>query len=320
MHRSGTSCLTHALAAGGMHLGDELLEGTEADNLQGHAEAVEALAINEHILQFSGGAWDRPPSALHCDAESLARMDRFLGDLRRRPVAGWKDPRTVLTFPLWKPRLGDYRVVGCLRHPLSVAKSLAARESRPIEAGLALWETYNERLLEHLRAEDEFFLFDFDAGPAELQASTTAICRGLGLCTDGAVQSVFNPFLRHQACTEKITQPRLRALYHEIRELGRRRAANQNAAIARGTCASDDLASQLQHLARAHQLQNQVLQQIDERVKELEAHLIRLRANALYRAARFVGGLVERMWAPFGRTRTTPTPTLPSSHQQRHAA
>jgi hypothetical protein len=321
MHRSGTSCLTHALAAGGMHLGDELLEGTDVGNLEGHAEALEALAINDRILELSGGSWDRPPATLRSDAALGTRMERFLDGLRNHPVAGWKDPRTVLTFSLWKPRLHDYRVVGCLRHPQSVAKSLAAREAIPLDVGLGLWQTYNERLLAHLQAEQEFFLFDFDARPEELQSSTAAICRGLGLQTDASVQEVFNPFLRHQRCADAIADPRMRALYEELRDLARTRAANRPTAVPRAASqpTTAELTGQLRHLARAHELQNQVLQQIHERVKELEAHVVRLRSNPLYRAARALGRVMEMVSSPFRRKPQAPA-AAPPFRQHRAAA
>src|SRR5262249_52820288 len=108
MHRSGTSCLTRMLQQAGMFLGSDLMDVLACSNLEGHAEANEAVRINDRILERGGGAWDRVPATLCGDDDTASRMRAFLLTFDGHPVAGWKDPRTTLTWPLWKPHLPRY--------------------------------------------------------------------------------------------------------------------------------------------------------------------------------------------------------------------
>lgn len=216
MHRSGTSCLTHLLRQAGLYLGPDLMTETEGGNLEGHWESREALRINEHVLRLSGGAWDQPPAALQGDEESARWMARFIQDLSVHPVAGWKDPRTVLTFPLWRPHLAAYHVVACFRHPLNVAQSLAVRDGWPLERGLRLWADYVERLLDDVADAPDVFWFDYDAADHHLAARLEVLCRRLGLRFDRSVLATFNPFLRHHRGKEPITDPRIRGLYDTL--------------------------------------------------------------------------------------------------------
>jgi hypothetical protein len=64
----------------------------------------------------------------------------------------WKDPRACLTLPLWLQAWDSTPVaVMAFRHPIAVAKSLAARNGLSLRHGLALWETYNAQALWNLR-------------------------------------------------------------------------------------------------------------------------------------------------------------------------
>jgi hypothetical protein len=103
---------------------------------------------------------------------------------------GWKDPRNCLTLPFWLDLVPQARVVICLRHPLEVVRSLERRSYEIVrtnwprlyssraglqlwrtldratgglrlrprnffsaEHWLALWETYNRRVLEFTNPE-----------------------------------------------------------------------------------------------------------------------------------------------------------------------
>ena len=218
MHRSGTSCLVQILKACGMYFGDAA-ECPAADNMQGFGESPDVVAINDAILEGSGGDWDRVPAELHVAPEILQRMKAFVSGLHRAcpvsvvtsedlpadasrlPVSpqkvmsatirqccvrGWKDPRTVLTFPAWKPLISPYRVVVCFRHPTGVVKSLAVRDGMTTEEGYALWAAYAERLLDHVREEPRALWFDFDRTPDELESWLANACRQLQLTFAGS--------------------------------------------------------------------------------------------------------------------------------------
>jgi len=134
MHRSGTSCVTRMINGCGASLAVEVIPAN-ASNPLGHWEALESLEINDLILQCSGGNWACPPRSLKTDNYLRSRMRSFIGRLHRQGTAVWKDPRMVLTFPLWKSMLRNYRIVAVFRHPMSVAKSLNKRD------GFGIWDT-----------------------------------------------------------------------------------------------------------------------------------------------------------------------------------
>jgi hypothetical protein len=221
MHRSGTSCLAGMLQRAGMYLGKDLMDAAASSNPAGHAEAWEAVRINDRLLELSGGAWDRAPRRLAGDADTAARMAAFLAELRAEPVAGWKDPRTTLTFPLWRPHLADFRVAACLRHPLAAARSLRVRDGWPLARGLRLWADYNERLLEYTADLPGIYWFDFDLPPGELRASVRAFGRQVGLAGDAGA-GVFNRFLRHHQGAETLTDPAIRLLYDRLKARAQR--------------------------------------------------------------------------------------------------
>src|SRR5438132_6905958 len=135
MHRSGTSSLARMVNLCGASLGGPVA-GANDWNQTGHWESVEGLAINDLILHLSGGSWYNPPGHLYCDSLLRCKMKRFLGQLHRDGTAIWKDPRTVLTFPLWKPLLRNYTPVAIFRHPMSVARSLQRRDGFSLEKGV----------------------------------------------------------------------------------------------------------------------------------------------------------------------------------------
>ena len=258
MHRSGTSCLVQILRACGMHFGDADCHPA-ADNLQGFGEAPEVVAINDSILARSGGAWNCVPAKLQLDPQILERMKAFIAGLcrprsvtlvgsgplpadehsfpgvadsvllarvRRCSAWGWKDPRTILTFPLWKPLIVPYRIVACFRHPAAVAASLNVRDGTTMDEGYALWAAYAERLLEHVRDEQQVLWFDFDRTPEDIDSWLDHACRELNLARTPDAVAAFNKFQRHHHADLPLP-PRLAQLYGEL--VDRARRANDGA-------------------------------------------------------------------------------------------
>jgi hypothetical protein len=148
MHRSGTAMIARLLDELGLFQGVEI---------QGDHEALWFLDINEAILRRPNASWDRPahfdeflanPAAfdltsrcLHEDVSSRGSR-KFLGRYRAmrygsllkysRPW-GWKDPRTVLTLPLWLDVFPDAKLVYIVRNGVDVAHSLMVREQRGLQ-------------------------------------------------------------------------------------------------------------------------------------------------------------------------------------------
>lgn len=274
MHRSGTSCVAKALHEGGLYLGPELMDQTSADNLEGHWEALEAVRINDEILAASGAAWDSIPPDLSLVAPPGIddRITAFVKDLHQRPMHGFKDPRTLITFPLWKPHLGEVKIIACLRHPANVARSLARRRTDEwsIERGLKLWAEYNSRLLRYTAEADadSVYWFDYDASPEVVQALLEAIVRQLGL---NAPASGFNPFLRHHEEQPEVKDPLVAKLYAKLRQ----RAAARPSEISnlRSQSSTDTDALRLAQLRTAHSHHDELLQRQQAALTDLQRQL-----------------------------------------------
>lgn len=271
MHRSGTSCVAKALHEGGLYLGPELMDQTSADNLEGHWEALEAVRINDAILAASGAAWDSIPPDLSLVAPGGidGRIAAFVSDLAQRPMHGFKDPRTLITFPLWKPHLGEVKIVACLRHPYNVARSLARRRTDEwtIERGLKLWTQYNARLLRYCDEADpaSVYWFDYDAEPGAVQASLESIVRQLGL---NAPSSGFNPFLRHHEEQPVFEDPIVAELYAELRQ---RAAVSAQTQISSPKTETPSLP--LQQLRAVHSHHDELLQRQQAALADVQQRL-----------------------------------------------
>jgi hypothetical protein len=165
MHRSGTSAITGALA----HLGLAVPAPTDrwqttADNPD-HFESVALGLHDDALLERLGGAWDRPPDVSPGWESDPELAGDELGDPAvaanaafpdTAPVV-WKDPRVCLLLPYWLAHLpGPVAAVFIWRAPLSVARSLQARDGFNLEGAVALWEWYNRAALSGLRGVDTF--------------------------------------------------------------------------------------------------------------------------------------------------------------------
>jgi tetratricopeptide (TPR) repeat protein len=174
MHRSGTSCLAGMLQLAGFAAGT--VNDYAPNNRRGNREDPAIVALNDRVLRANGADWDDPPpidTPLWFD-EPHRRSRMSLLEAAATHDRPWmfKDPRTLLTLPLWREALPNPRRLGIFRHPLRVAQSLyyRAQGQQAIARGLALWTRYNEALLrEHERAA--FPLVCFDVSGAEFIAA-----------------------------------------------------------------------------------------------------------------------------------------------------
>lgn len=259
MHRSGTSFLCRSLHEAGMYLGNDVEILPHRNNLDGHWESVEAVAINKRLLALSGGAWDSIPPTIHADEPTAAQMASFVNGLNGHGTAGWKDPRTTVTWPCWKPHLPPgYRIVATLRHPAAVARSLQRRNDWPLERALSLWADYNARLLEIVTVERDVLWFNFDASPVVLAASIDNICQSLGLPRSPAAKLSFNPYLRHDAEEHPLPE-HVSQLYQQLLDLALSAGSSQPGAVAAAITPAD-LHLSLEHLSRIVSAQSEVLQ------------------------------------------------------------
>ncbi|MGP0064398.1 MAG: hypothetical protein ACLQGP_12475 [Isosphaeraceae bacterium] len=194
MHRSGTSCVTGILAQNGLHLGDDLIDGSPL-NPEGFWESAEAIQINEALLyRWKYDSFDPQGFIAHFPRRLLRRAESFLLRLASRPVVGWKDPRTTITWPAWHELLSKNRhvVVACFRHPRSAAKSFTVAEAGlPYETALECWRKFNSMVAS---IGSEVVLINFDE---PLEPQIRYACRRLGLEFTPGSMSLYKPKLVH---------------------------------------------------------------------------------------------------------------------------
>ncbi|HVU88466.1 MAG TPA: sulfotransferase [Pirellulales bacterium] len=203
MHRSGTSCVTRMLHHLGVYLGENYCTEPMASNLIGHWEARDVVAINDEILSQSGGTWQNVPASLAWNTDCENRMSRLLAQFAARPLFGWKDPRTTITFPAWQRHLPDYALLACVRHPWAVAQSLAVRDGLDLEEGLRLWTIYNQHLLRHVATAKHVFWFPYDQSQAVVHAHLQRLCEHLQLRWNCETAALFNPYLCHNRVDDR---------------------------------------------------------------------------------------------------------------------
>jgi hypothetical protein len=150
MHRCGSSLTANVLERLGMSLGPFELNAAQPSNPHGHFEAVPFVLLNRKVQYLALGFSDDQPESpemlrrilasrgvwepgIHAPEELLEEgrsLVRTLVD--SGTVSGFKDPRTVLTWPFWRLVLDSFpglRVVplSLIRSPHEIAMSLVTR-------------------------------------------------------------------------------------------------------------------------------------------------------------------------------------------------
>lgn len=198
MHRSGTSAVTRVLNLLGAAVPpeDDLL--VNYDNPEGHWESRTLVALNDRILGAFGRSWDFPPLLRPGWAQGTS-VDGLVPELSAAfstvyPGTPWvwKDPRTCLTFPLWRRALGDdVCVVLVSRSASAVTTSIHRRDGIPRLYGAGLWHHYVAASLEAAQGLPtvcvafEHLLADPAAATAELADALSLL--GIELPGDHAV-------------------------------------------------------------------------------------------------------------------------------------
>lgn len=170
MHRSGTSCLTGCLKEYGLNLGD--VSESNKHNKKGNQENKEVFKLNEALLNYNNGSWKNPPTkSLAWDIKLEKNRNQVVIYYDNLPKPwGIKDPRMLLTYEFWESQLPNHQLVGTIRHPVAVSKSLLARKHRNLimskEQTFELWRLYNEKLVE-MYEKHNFPIVNFDLKSSE---------------------------------------------------------------------------------------------------------------------------------------------------------
>ena len=149
MHRSGTSATARAMAALGADLGDRLMPAADGNNDKGFFEDYDVVKLNIELMAAAGMDWHTlgeldvsriPPERL--DAFQTEALLMLRAKCQGR-IFAMKDPRLSRLIRFWKPVFDcvgvPVKYVLSVRHPLSVARSLAKRDGMAEEKALHLW-------------------------------------------------------------------------------------------------------------------------------------------------------------------------------------
>lgn len=197
MHRSGTSCITRTLSLMGASLGPVSRELEKLTLEEDHWESPSLNWINDEILRRSAGTWWEPPATLAPSWLDHWRCRRFLWEFSDGPIGVFKDPRLCMTYPVWRAALPHHRVIACIRHPVNVARSLQKREGWPLEQGLRLWVTYNQRMLEVIGENGDVLWYDFDRGREGIERLVGRMRHEGVLSSGGEALAHYNPAEHH---------------------------------------------------------------------------------------------------------------------------
>ncbi len=171
MHRSGTSTVMSALESLGVQIGNNFLPPAE-DNPKGFFEDQEIHKFNMELLTTISQDWD---SLSFISAENLQQLEvsgfvekgcnLLQKNLEQTNTFGFKDPRVSKLLIFWKivfAKLNcNVEYILCVRHPLSVVKSLAKRNGFEPYKSYLLWLSYNISSIFPIENE-KFTIVDYD--------------------------------------------------------------------------------------------------------------------------------------------------------------
>ncbi len=131
--RSGTSMTMEALACLGMRVSADMIEPNET-NPRGFFESRAIVKAHKELLDRLDADVILPPppdwTADPAFKTASKQLKKYLAaEVARGGLWGFKDPRTSILLPLWQKLFEelnlDPKYVLCVRHPASIAKSLA---------------------------------------------------------------------------------------------------------------------------------------------------------------------------------------------------
>ena len=172
MHRSGTSAIARGVKALGVNLGTRLMPPASGNNDRGFWEDIDISRLNRRALAALGCDWDSirwivPSDFASRKLEQLQLKARALLESKFTGLEqfGFKDPRMSRLLPLWQAVFGQLALqdqyVIALRNPLSVERSLAARDGLNATHAQMLWLDHVVPLLRDTQHCSRLFV-DYD--------------------------------------------------------------------------------------------------------------------------------------------------------------
>jgi len=212
MHRCGTSAITRGLQVMGVHLGNRLMPLVAGNNDKGFWEDIDINALNVEMLNALNNDWHHLSLIKQEDLELLKRDGFFIRAAElvqqktvNNPLWGFKDPRISRLFPFWKEVFNycnfDVSYILAVRHPISVALSLAKRNGIDMEKSHLLWLIHLIKSLSGLTGCN-YIVVDYDKLMQDADQELNRIAEKFNLKINPAELEIFkseflDPNLRH---------------------------------------------------------------------------------------------------------------------------
>lgn len=213
MHRSGTSALAGMLALLGVKEPGTLMPA-RPENPKGYWESIQLEQFHNRLLASAGSAWDdwqqfdpgwHASSAVASFVAELGNiLQKEYGDASRLLI---KDPRVSRFLPFWlqacKQLMVRPRIVISYRNPMSVARSLQARDKFSIAQGLLLWlrhtldSEYDSRGLDRCFVRYEDLMADWRVQAGRIAHQLNVEWPGMSLEVERRIDAHFSPELQH---------------------------------------------------------------------------------------------------------------------------
>ena len=144
MHKSGTTLLAKTLHKSGVPMGD--FNDSLSYDKGNQYERKEVIKINNEILHSE----EKQSLKINPNDVDLSKKNRVEVLVRRLDESyedwGFKDPRTCLTYSLWRPYLCKPKVIVIFRHPRSVAYHYCRTGVKDYILALKRYMQYNKRI------------------------------------------------------------------------------------------------------------------------------------------------------------------------------
>ena len=153
--------MAHLLNDAGVSFGNNLLDESVPDNVEGYGEHASLVQVHESLLESFDRSWHSEKGALPLPSTWLTlpetlRAKSVIKDIVVQETLAtkiWaiKDPRISRLLPLWLIVCADLKLeislVVCFRNPISVADSLATRNEMTFQLACKIWQQHYDDLL-----------------------------------------------------------------------------------------------------------------------------------------------------------------------------
>jgi hypothetical protein len=170
MHKSGTTLVAQILHKSGVNMGWDLKES----DLDYSSQKCESPAVNEINYELLDCHGDHslnigPDQKLVVGPKTVEAIQNFIKQQEEKfKNWGFKDPRTVLTYPEWKEHLPTHKLVAVYRDPEGVVRHYQKKANRfkimRAAKTLWVWKKYNLKIYSLLKDKEpgEAIVINYD--------------------------------------------------------------------------------------------------------------------------------------------------------------